>query len=205
MVQFLGYIIGEEGIQIDQGKVTAVTEWSTHQFVKELQRFLGFANFYRSFIKGFSLLTALLTTLLRGEPKSLSWSSSTHEAFKSLRTAFSKAHLSVHLPNGNPFWAQFTMHRALDIQAANGTSRSSKLLRYWWPSMSCDIIRYIRSCSVCVMSSTPRHLQVGKLIPLPIPRRPWSHMGIYFVTDLPDSVGNTCIRVAVDHVQRRAN
>ncbi len=125
MVQFLGYIIGEEGIQIDQGKVTAVTEWSTHQFVKELQRFLGFANFYRSFIKGFSLLTALLTTLLRGKPKSLSWSSSTHEAFKSLRTAFSKAHLSVHLPNGNPFWAQFTMHRALDIQAANGTSRSS--------------------------------------------------------------------------------
>ncbi len=71
-VQFLGYIIGREGFQMDQGKVTAVAEWPTPQTIKELQRFLGFANFYRRFIKGFSLLTASLTTLLRGKPKSLS-------------------------------------------------------------------------------------------------------------------------------------
>ncbi len=83
-VQFLGYIIGREGIQMDQGKVTAVAEWPTPQTIKELQRFLGFANFYRRFIKGFSLLTASLTTLLRGKPKSLSWISNAHEAFDSL-------------------------------------------------------------------------------------------------------------------------
>lgn len=71
-VQFLGYIIGEGGIQMDEGKVTAVTEWPTPQSAKKLQRFLGFANFYRRFIKGFSLLAAPLTTLLRGKPKSLS-------------------------------------------------------------------------------------------------------------------------------------
>ncbi len=92
-VQFLGYIIGEEGIQMDQGKVT----------VKELQRFLGFANFYRSFIKGFSLLTAPLTTLLRGKPKSLSWSSSTHEAFEGLKTAFSTAPILRHPDPHVPF------------------------------------------------------------------------------------------------------
>ncbi len=40
-VQFLGYIIGQEGIQMDQGKVTAITEWPILQSVKELQRFLG--------------------------------------------------------------------------------------------------------------------------------------------------------------------
>ncbi len=75
----------------------------------------------------------------------------------------------------------------------------SLLQAYWWPSMSRDVNRYVCSCSVCVMSSTPRHLPVGKLVPLPIPRQPWSHMEIDFVTDLPDSDGNTCILVALDH------
>ncbi len=68
--------------------------------------------------------------------------------------------------------------------------------------MSRDTIRYVRSCSVCAMSSTPRHLPVGKLVPLPIPQRPWSHMGIDFVTDLPESEGKTCVLVAVDRFSK---
>ncbi len=85
-----------------------------------------------------------------------------------------------------------------------GSQRTLSLLqaRYWWPRMSRDTIRYVRSCSVCAMSSTPRHLPVGKLVPLPIPRRPWSHMGIDFVTDLPESEGKTCILVAVDRFSK---
>ncbi len=74
--------------------------------------------------------------------------------------------------------------------------------RFWWPSMSLDVIRYVCSCSVCVMSSTPRHLLVGKIVPFPIPRRPWSHLEIDFVTDLPVSEGNTCILVAVAHLSK---
>ncbi len=70
------------------------------------------------------------------------------------------------------------------------------------PGSQRDITRYVRSCSVCAMSSTPRHLPVGKLVPRPIPRRPWSHMGIDFVTDLPESVGHTCILVAVDRFSK---
>ncbi len=99
----LGYIIGREGIQMDQGKFTAVAEWPTPQTIKELQRFLGFANFYRRFIKGFSLLTSPLTTLLRGKPKSLSWSSNAHEAFDSLKTAFSTAPILRHPDPHVPF------------------------------------------------------------------------------------------------------
>ncbi len=90
-----------------------------------------------------------------------------------------------------------------------GSQRTLSLLQaryfstpYWWPSMSRDVIRYVRSCSVCAMSSTPRHLLVGKLVPLPIPRRPWSHLGIDFVMDIPVSEGNTCILVAVDRFSK---
>ncbi len=46
-VQFLRYIISQDGIQMDQGKVTVIREWPRPQTVKELQRFLCFANFYR--------------------------------------------------------------------------------------------------------------------------------------------------------------
>ncbi len=72
-VQFLGYIISADGIQMDQGKVQAIRDWPQPQSVKELQRFLGFANFYQRFIKKFSLLSAPLTSMIRCKPKSLSW------------------------------------------------------------------------------------------------------------------------------------
>ncbi len=52
------------------------------------------------------------------------------------------------------------------------------------------------------MSKTPCHLPVGKLVPLPVPRRPWSHIGVDFVTDLPASEGNTCILVVVDRFSK---
>ncbi|KAL0153429.1 hypothetical protein M9458_051267 [Cirrhinus mrigala] len=39
------------------------------------------------------------------------------------------------------------------------------------------------------MSTSPRQLPTGKLVPLPIPQRPWSHIGVDFVTDLPGSEG----------------
>ncbi|KAI2663997.1 Transposon Tf2-8 polyprotein [Labeo rohita] len=75
-----------------------------------------------------------------------------------------------------------------------GSKRTLSLLqtRYWWPSMRRDTIRYVQSCSVCAMSNSPRMLPTGKLVPLPIPERPWSHLGIDFATDLPSSEGNTC-------------
>ncbi len=78
-----------------------------------------------------------------------------------------------------------------------GSQRTLSLLqaRYWWPSMAEDVIRYVRSCSVCAMSKTPRHLPAGKLVPLPVPQRPWSHIGVDFITDLPNSEGHTCVLV----------
>ncbi|XP_050960534.1 uncharacterized protein LOC127161828 [Labeo rohita] len=65
-VQFLGYNISAEGVQMDQGKVDAIQKWPLPTSVKELQRFLGFTNFYRRFIMNYSTITAPLTSLLRG-------------------------------------------------------------------------------------------------------------------------------------------
>ena len=50
-VAFLGYIVAEGNIQMDPAKVSAVTSWPLPENRKKLQQFLGFANFYRRFIR----------------------------------------------------------------------------------------------------------------------------------------------------------
>ena len=46
-VEFLGYIITPHGVEMDPGKIKAVTQWPVPNNLKELQGFLGFVNFYR--------------------------------------------------------------------------------------------------------------------------------------------------------------
>ena len=46
-VEMLGLIIGPEGIKMDPSKVKAITEWPVPTKVKEVQSFLGLANYYR--------------------------------------------------------------------------------------------------------------------------------------------------------------
>ncbi|KAK3568096.1 hypothetical protein QTP86_030297, partial [Hemibagrus guttatus] len=81
-----------------------------------------------------------------------------------------------------------------------GRQRTLSLLKeqYWWPNMAKDVTRFVRGCSVCAMVSTSRCLPEGKLVPIPIPHCPWSHLGIDFATDLPVSNVFTTILVTVD-------
>ncbi|KAI2647543.1 Transposon Tf2-9 polyprotein [Labeo rohita] len=62
-VPFLGYILSAEGVRVDPEKVKAVVDWPTPDSRKALQRFLGFANFYRRFVRNFSQLASPLTAL----------------------------------------------------------------------------------------------------------------------------------------------
>ncbi|KAL0148604.1 hypothetical protein M9458_056151 [Cirrhinus mrigala] len=381
-VQFLGYNISAEGVHMDQGKVNAILKWPQPQNIKELQRFLGFTNFYRRFIQNYSSITAPLTSLLRGKPQHLTWNPAAHEAFQHLKHLFSTAPLLRHpdpelpftvevdastagvgavlsqaagdpallhpcafyshklspaeqnynvgnrkllaiklvldewrhwLEGARPPFTIITDHKNLqylcnakrlnprqarwalfftrfhfkityrpgsknvpadalshlsspepptdpepvipfhlivspiiwdidcDIQQATlqepappdcpegklyvpsalrrrllgaahqspgsghpGSKRTLLLLqsRYWWSSMRRNTIRYVQSCSVCARSNSPRMLPAGLLVPLPIPERPWSHLGVDFVMDRPTSEGNTCILVVVDRFSK---
>ncbi|KAI2644548.1 Transposon Tf2-6 polyprotein [Labeo rohita] len=350
-IQFLGYVIGPDGISMDTNKVAAIWDWPQPTSVKELQRFLGFANFYRRFINQFSLLSATLTNLLKEKPKTLIWTPSASQAFASLKSAFCTAPALV-LPDpqepfivevdvstigagavlsqypGEPpklhpcafFSRKFSLaeqnydignrellaiklwrngdigSRALDIRSPfrftityrpghknvkadalsrlhqpdlpttsdpilppehflcpiiwdldrqlqestslepvppggpedklyvpssmrsalldsvhsspgsghPGSKRTLSLLRsrFWWPQMASEVSQHVRACSVCAMTNTPRQLPCGKLVPLPIPTRPWSHIGIDFVTDLPSSNNYTCILVIVNRFSK---
>ncbi|KAL0168471.1 hypothetical protein M9458_036693, partial [Cirrhinus mrigala] len=88
---------------MDEGKVEAIKAWSRPTTIKELQLFLGSSNLYRRFIHIYICITAPLTNLLKGKPKSLSWTSEATSAMKTLQQAFTSAPLLVHPDPQKPF------------------------------------------------------------------------------------------------------
>uniref|UniRef100_A0A8C1X582 Uncharacterized protein n=1 Tax=Cyprinus carpio TaxID=7962 RepID=A0A8C1X582_CYPCA len=91
--------------------VDAVANWAEPTTVKELQRFLGFANFYRRFIKNYSLHSAPLTSLLKGGQRQLRWTSQAREAFGHLKHLFTSAPILRHPDPSKPF--------VVEVDAAN--------------------------------------------------------------------------------------
>ena len=53
-VEFLEVVIGPKGVEMQKEKVDEILNWSVHRNIKEVQKFLGLANYYRQFIKNFS-------------------------------------------------------------------------------------------------------------------------------------------------------
>ena len=80
---FVGYLVSKEGIGMDPAKVSAILDWPTPKSVKEVQSYLGFANFYKKFINNYSSLTSPLTSLTRKAVK-FSWSSEVKATFRAL-------------------------------------------------------------------------------------------------------------------------
>ncbi len=64
-VQFLSFVVSAQGIKMEEEKIEAVRDWPEPKSVRDIQVFLGFANFYRRFIRNFSRIAAPLTSMLR--------------------------------------------------------------------------------------------------------------------------------------------
>ena len=57
-VSFLGYCISTSGVEMETDRISGVRNWPTPTTVKDVQWFLGFANYYRRFIRGFGQVAA---------------------------------------------------------------------------------------------------------------------------------------------------
>ncbi|KAL0157145.1 hypothetical protein M9458_048391, partial [Cirrhinus mrigala] len=365
-IAFLGYVISPEGVAMDDSKVNAVRDWPRPKTLKELQRFLGFSNFYRRFIRNFAPLTSMVK---RGKVR-LTWqrftrapilrhpdlqlpflvevdASSTgvgavlsqrqgqppktfpcaafshklspaernydvgnrellaiklaleewrhwlegaqhpfiiltdHKNLEYLRAAkvlnhrqarwalfFTRFNYEIHYRPGSQnlkadalsrvhepdhvihseniipssvivapvTWdvmTEITEAQAQDPPPADcpnnltyvpaslrprvlsevhatpssghpGIEATIHLLRnrFWWSSLRSDTTAFVKNCAVCNTSKTPRQLPAGLLQPLPVPNRPWSHLAVDFVTDLPPSQGHTVILSVVDRFSK---
>jgi len=100
-VEFLGFILGPQGVQMDNSKVSVIQEWPTPRCLKDVQAFLGFANFYRCFIHNYSRIATPLTQLTR---KSVpwNWSLGCEQAFQELKKAFTQAPVLTHWNPDSP-------------------------------------------------------------------------------------------------------
>ncbi|KAL0147880.1 hypothetical protein M9458_056801, partial [Cirrhinus mrigala] len=382
-ISFLGYVISNEGVTMDDEKVSAVVNWPKPRTIKDLQRFLGFANFYRRFIRNFSQIAAPLTSMTRKGPRTLHWTYESNLAFQNLKDRFTSAPILRHPDperefvvevdasnsgigailsqrHGNPpklfpcafysrkltpaernydvgdrellalkaaleewrHWLEgakepflvLTDHRNLEYirsakrlnsrQArwslffarfefkityrpgskngkADALSRQhethlpttstepilpptlivapirwdimteiteaqatdpvpaecppgrvyvpktlrSRLLhwihdtpsaghpgiaatlelttnRFWWPSLSKDVTQFVRQCTTCNITKTSHQRPAGLLQPLPVPQRPWSHIAVDFITDLPPSHNYTTILTVIDRFSK---
>ena len=89
-VTFLGFIISPGQVRMDPAKVSAVACWPTPDSRKKVQQFLGFANFYRRFVRSFSSIAAPLHVLTSPQVPFV-WSPQAEEAFSRLKKMFTSA------------------------------------------------------------------------------------------------------------------
>ena len=89
-VSFLGFVMSRNSIQMDPAKVSTVEEWPTPTSHMQVQRFLGFANFYRRFIRNFSTIAAPLYALTSPQIQ-FQWNSQADLAFQKLPKSFTSA------------------------------------------------------------------------------------------------------------------
>ena len=92
---FVGFLVSKSGIGMDPAKVATILEWPTPTTVKEVQSFLGFANFYKKFITHYSSLTSPFTSLTRKGVR-FTWSLEADSAFRQLQQAFTSALVLMH-------------------------------------------------------------------------------------------------------------
>ncbi|XP_053345657.1 NLR family CARD domain-containing protein 3-like [Clarias gariepinus] len=90
------------------------------------------------------------------------------------------------------------------ISGHPGTTRTRLFIErdFWWPSLAKDVKKVVQACPVCARAKDPNQPTSGDLQPLPVPRRPRTHIAVDFVVGLPVSEGKDVIMTIVDRFSK---
>ena len=91
-IEFLGQQIMNGGMTPTEAKMQAIRDWATPQNVHDVRAFLGFANYYRRFIRDFAGLASPLTDLTK-KGTTWQWGPYQRHAFLALKDAYCNAPL----------------------------------------------------------------------------------------------------------------
>ncbi|XP_035842260.1 uncharacterized mitochondrial protein AtMg00860-like [Helianthus annuus] len=97
-VQFLGFVVNENGIHVDPSKIEAIKNWEVPKTLTEVRQFLGLAGYYRRFIEIFSKIIQPLTSLTQKDTK-FDWGDKQEEAIQLLKDKLCDAPI-LSLPEG---------------------------------------------------------------------------------------------------------
>ena len=113
-----------------------------------------------------------------------------------------------YIPNSNELKLTVT-RRCYDAKVVGHFGRDKTMERmtrtYYWPDMNQWVRNYVRTCDACQCNKTARHKKYGPLKPLEIPFRPWEHISMDFITELPSVSGYDQIWVVVDRFLKMAH
>ncbi|GAA5874668.1 hypothetical protein JCM1840_007442 [Sporobolomyces johnsonii] len=99
--EYLGFIVDRQGVRMDPKKIDSVHSWPLPSNLREVQSFLGFANFYRRFIKDYSKIAHPLTRLTKKDT-AFDLDSAAVAAFNALKGMFNGEQILRHFRPGMP-------------------------------------------------------------------------------------------------------
>lgn len=126
-VEFLGFIVGRSGLAMDPKKVTAVTDWPIPRNVHDIHSFLGFTNFYRRFIRNYSIISNPLYKLLQKDVP-FSWGQAEDDSFHTLKRCFTSAPILQHFDPSKPLYLETDASDAAYAAVLNQPDSSGHLL-----------------------------------------------------------------------------
>jgi hypothetical protein len=88
--------LNPQGMRMAKEKTKAIQEWQTPKSLRDVQSFLGFANFYRRVILGFSKICHPPTESTKGDMKAWEWTPDMEKAFVDLKDCFTTAPILTH-------------------------------------------------------------------------------------------------------------
>src|ERR1051325_7910540 len=104
-VTFIGIVISPDGISMEEEKIKAVKEWPIPKTIKQVQAFLGFANFYRRFLWNFSKMAKPLTSLTQKDYK-WRWGEEEQQGFEGIKKAICMDPVLVHPDPKKPYFLE---------------------------------------------------------------------------------------------------
>jgi hypothetical protein len=100
-VEFLGFMVGSQGMRMSPEKIQTIIDWPTPTTVKGVQSFTGFTNFNRRFIKNYSGISIPLSQLTKkGVP--FRWDTEQQKAFDELKKASTEPPVLIFFRSNEP-------------------------------------------------------------------------------------------------------
>jgi transposase InsO family protein len=136
-VSFLGHVINEKGLSVQQHKVKAVAGWPVPTTVKEVRGFLGLTNYYRKFVPNYAKIAVPLTEMTKqpknskthqNQTRKFEWGKEQQQAFEELKSCLMSAPVLAHPDPSRQYILNtdasgFAVGGVLSQQQADGSRR----------------------------------------------------------------------------------
>jgi len=111
----------------------------------------------------------------------------------------------VYVPKDEELRAEvIQLHHDIPTAGHEGRWKTVKLVtrNYWWPEVTRDVEKYVEGCDLCQRMKNRTEEPVGKLKLSKVPKKPWIHLTVDFITKLPVVAGKDAILVVCNQLSK---